>query len=191
MNAVEVVTSEGQERMLAIVEPARLDEVLELAGKWEIRATVVGRVTDTDRFRVFDGTFDALGAPGENPVPPIGDAAPAVSSDRAPVADVPVGSLGDGPLYHRRAERPAAQDALQADDPAPRLRAKFPAGSNLSGELLALLTTPTIADKTWVSRQYDHQLFLSTVAGPGSDAAVLRVKGTRKALPLATDGQAP
>ena len=106
------------------------------------------------------------------------------------MADVPVGSLGDGPLYHRRAERPAAQDALQADDPAPRLRAKFPAGSNLSGELLALLATPTIADKTWVSRQYDHQLFLSTVAGPGADAAVLRVKGTRKALALATDGKA-
>src|SRR5712671_3471880 len=190
MNAVEVMTSESQERMLAIVEPARLDEVLELARKWEIRATVVGRVTETDRFRVFDGTFDALGVPGENPVPPIGDAAPVVSSDRAPVADVPVGSLGDGPLYHRRSERPAAQDALQADDPAPRLRAKFPDGSNLSGELLSLLATPTIADKTWVSRQYDHQLFLSTVAGPGADAAVLRVKGTRKALALATDGKA-
>ena len=168
----------------------RLDEVLALARKWEIRATVVGRVTDTDRFRVFDGSFDALGVPGENPAPPIGDTAPAVSSDREPVADVPVGSLGDGPLYHRPTERPAAQDALLADDPAPRLRAKFPAGSNLSGELLALLATPTIADKTWVSRQYDHQLFLSTVAGPGADAAVLRVKGTPKALALATDGKA-
>ena len=67
MNAVEVMTSESQERMLAIVEPARLEEVLELARKWEIRATVVGRVTDTDRFRVFDGSFDALGVPGENP----------------------------------------------------------------------------------------------------------------------------
>ena len=190
MNAVEVMTSESQERMLAIVEPGRLEEVLELARKWEIRAMVVGRVTDTDRFRVFDGTFDALGVPGENATPPIGDTAPQVSSDREPVADVPVGSLGDGPLYHRPTERPAEQDALLADDPAPRLRAKFPAGSNLSGELLALLATPTIADKTWISRQYDHQLFLSTVAGPGADAAVLRVKGTRKALALATDGKA-
>jgi phosphoribosylformylglycinamidine synthase len=190
MNAVEVMTSESQERMLAIVEPDRLDDVLELARKWEIRAMVVGRVTDTDRFRVFDGTFDALGVPGENPAPPIGDTAPDVSSDREPVADVPVGSLGDGPLYHRPTARPAAQDALLADDPAPRLRAKFPAGSNLSSELLALLATPTIADKTWVSRQYDHQLFLSTVAGPGADAAVLRVKGTRKALALSTDGKA-
>src|SRR6478672_1975407 len=190
MNAVEVMTSESQERMLAIVEPAKLDEVLELARKWEIRAMVVGRVTDSDRFRVFDGTFDALGVPGENAAPPIGDTAPAVSSAREPMAAVPVGSLGDGPLYHRPTARPATQDALLADDPAPRLRAKFPAGSNLRGELLALLATPTIADKTWVSRQYDHQLFLSTVAGPGADAAVLRVKGTRKALALSTDGKA-
>jgi phosphoribosylformylglycinamidine synthase subunit PurL len=190
MNGVEVMTSESQERMLAIVEPEHLDAVLNLARKWEIRATVVGRVTDSDRFRVFDGVFDALGVPGENPAPPIGDSAPTVSSDRAPVADVPVGSLGDGPLYHRPVERPAEQDALAADDPAPRLRAKFANGADLSGELLALLATPTIADKTWVSRQYDHQLFLSTVAGPGADAAVLRVKGTTKALALATDGKA-
>src|SRR5438034_2856652 len=190
MNAVELMTSESQERMLAIVEPAQLDAVLDLARKWEIRATVVGRVTDTDRFRVYDGTFDALGVPGANPPPPHGDHVPAVSSDREPVADVPVGSLGDGPLYHRPAARPREQDALQADDPGPRLRAKFPTGADLNGELLAVLATPTIADKTWVSRQYDHQLFLSTVAGPGADAAVLRVMGTTKALALSTDGKA-
>jgi phosphoribosylformylglycinamidine synthase len=93
-------------------------------------------------------------------------------------------------VYRRPAVRPAAQDELQADDPAAKLRAKFGPGADLGPELLALLATPTIADKTWVSRQYDHQLFLSTVAGPGSDAAVLRVKGTKKALALATDGKA-
>jgi phosphoribosylformylglycinamidine (FGAM) synthase-like enzyme len=190
MNGVEVMTSESQERMLAIVEPERLAAVLALARKWEIRATVVGRVTDSERFRVFDGLFDALGVPGENPSPPIGDVPPTVSSDRSPVADVPVGSLGDGPLYHRPGVRPPDQDVLVSDDPAARLRAKFPAGADLGAELLALLATPTIADKTWVSRQYDHQLFLSTVAGPGADAAVLRVKGTAKALALATDGKA-
>ena len=190
MNGVEIMTSESQERMLAIVEPAQLDAVLDLARKWEIRATVVGRVTDSDRFRVFDGVFDALGVPGANPVPPIGDEVSSGSSDRAPLADVPVGSLGDGPLYHRPAARPDDLDSLLADDPAPRLRAKFGVGADLDGELLALLATPTIADKTWISRQYDHQLFLSTVAGPGADAAVLRVKGTAKALALATDGKA-
>jgi phosphoribosylformylglycinamidine synthase len=190
MNPVEVLTSESQERMLAIVTPEHLDAVLEVARRWEVRATVVGRVTDTARFRVFDGTFDALGVPGENPSSPPGEAAPVVSSDHAPVADVPVGSLGDGPLYRRARTRPAYLDELHADDPAPKLRAKFGPGTDLGPELLALLATPTIADKTWVSRQYDHQLFLNTVIGPGGDAALLRIKGTNKALACSTDGKA-
>jgi phosphoribosylformylglycinamidine synthase subunit PurL len=189
MNPVEVMTSESQERMLAIVEPPKLDAVLALARRWEIRATVVGRVTDTARFRVYDGLFDAVGVPGENPRAAAEDA-PVVSSDAPPMADVPVESLGDGPLYRRPAARPRTQDALQAADPRAQLRDKFPAGADLSGELLALLATPTIADKTWVSRQYDHQLFLHTVVGPGGDAAVLRVKDSSKGLVLATDGKA-
>src|SRR5690242_10235280 len=188
MNAVEVRTSESQERMLAIVEPEHLDAVLELARRWEVRAMVVGRVTDTGRFRIFDRTFDALGVPGDSTVRD-GDAPPP-SSDRAPIADVPVGSLGDGPVYHREVRRPEWQGELQADDPRALLAARFPRGTDLGDELLALLATPTIADKTWVSRQYDHQLFLNTVVGPGGDAAVLRLKGTRNALALSTDGKA-
>src|SRR5262249_11073072 len=70
MNAVEVMTSESQERMLAIVEPGRLAEVLALCERWEIRAAVIGRVTDTARFRVFDGLFDSLGVPGAHGAPP-------------------------------------------------------------------------------------------------------------------------
>jgi phosphoribosylformylglycinamidine synthase len=189
MSAVEVMTSESQERMLAIVEPRHLDELLALCDRWEIRASVVGRVTDSQRFRVFDGTFDALGVPGANPAPPRGDARPAVSSDREPEADVPIDSLGEGPRYDRPHTRPAAQDALVAADPWPALAQRFPDGTDLSDELLALLATPTIADKSWVWRQYDHQLFLNTVVGPGADAAVLRLKGTPRALAIATDGK--
>ncbi len=106
------------------------------------------------------------------------------------LADIPCASLGDGPVYDRPLARPEGQDALQAADPAGALLAEFPDGVDLSGELLALLATPTIADKSWVWHQYDHQLFLNTVAGPGSDAAVLRLKGTDRALALATDGKA-
>jgi phosphoribosylformylglycinamidine synthase len=176
MSAVEVMTSESQERMLVIVQPDDLAEVLGLCERWEIDASVVGRVTESRRFRVYDGAFDEHGR---------GD----TSNDIQPLADVPVESLGDGPLYDRPRARPAGQDALQAADPAPELAARFPAGSDLSGELLALLATPTIADKSWVWRQYDHQLFLNTVAGPGADAAVLRLKGTDRALALTTDGK--
>jgi phosphoribosylformylglycinamidine synthase len=172
MNPVEVMTSESQERMLAIVRPEDVDEVLGLCARWEIRASVVGRVTDSGRFRVFDGIFDQTGGlPTEA------------------LADVPCGSLGDGPVYERPLARPAEQDALQAADPATVLLERFPDGVDLGLELLALLGTPTIADKSWVWHQYDHQLFLNTVVGPGGDATVLRLKGTRRALALATDGK--
>ena len=170
MSAVEVMTSESQERMLVIVQPDDLAEVLGLCERWEIDAAVVGHVTGSRRFRVFDGVFDGAG-------------------EAEALADVPVESLGDGPLYDRPRARPAGQDALQAADPAPELAARFPAGADVGGELLALLATPTIADKSWVWRQYDHQLFLNTVAGPGADAAVLRLKDTDRALAMSTDGK--
>ena len=178
MNGVEVMTSESQERMLAIVTPANLDAVLDLCRRWEIRASVIGRVTDTARFRVYDGLFDAVGVPGGNPPVPRGDAPPARSSDVQPVADVPVASLGDGPVYDRPATAPPDRAALHADDPASVLAPRFPSGTDLSGELLAVLASPNIADKSWVYRQYDHQLFLNTVVAPGGDASVLRLKGT-------------
>ena len=190
MNAVEMMTSESQERMLAIVEPAQLDAVLELARKWEIRATVVGRVTDSDRFRVFDGMFDALGVPGENPrrrsATPRRRSRP--TARRSPTCRSAASATGRSTTGRRRARpsRTRCWPTIPRRGCAPSSRS----APISSGELLALLATPTIADKTWVSRQYDHQLFLSTVAGPGADAAVLRVKGTTKALALATDGKA-
>jgi phosphoribosylformylglycinamidine synthase subunit PurL len=190
MTPVEIMTSESQERMLAIVRPDDLDEVLALCGRFEVDASVVGRVTDTSRFRVYEGLFDAIGVPGRNARPAAGDGAVALSSDVAPIADVPAGGLGDGPDYDRPTARPADQDGRERDDPWPGLATRFPDGADLSDELLALLATPTIADKSWVWRQYDHQLFLNTVVGPGGDAAVLRIKGSRNGLALATDGKA-
>ncbi len=190
MNGVEVMTSESQERMLAIVTPANLDAVLDLCRRWEIRASVIGRVTDTARFRVYDGLFDAVGVPGANPPVPRGDVPPVLSSDAPPLADVPVESLGDGPVYDRPRTAPRDRADVEADDPAPTLAERFPDGADLSDELLALLATPTIADKSWVYRQYDHQLFLNTVVKPGGDASVLRLKGTSRGLALTTDGKA-
>ena len=190
MNPVEVMTSESQERMLAIVTPENLEAVLDLCARWEVRATVVGRVTDTARFRVFDGLFDALGVPGENPPSPRGDVPIPLSSDREPIADVPVESLGDGPVYRRPLAPPTDLATRQSADPAVEVARRFPVGTDLSAELLGLLASPNIGDKSTVYRQYDHQLFLNTVVGPGGDAAVLRLKGTRRALALTTDGKA-
>jgi phosphoribosylformylglycinamidine synthase subunit PurL len=208
MNAVEVMTSESQERMLAIVEPEHLEAVVALCERWEISATVVGRVTDSGRFRIFDGLFDTIGVPGSNPPVPRADAPPKANdrgaglrrSEPGPerpgsegpesgmLADIPCESLGHGPVYTRPIERPASQDALNAADPWAELAPRFAPGVDLADEFLALLATPTIADKSWVWRQYDHQLFLNTVVGPGGDAAVLRLKGTPRALAISTDG---
>jgi phosphoribosylformylglycinamidine synthase II len=151
MEPWEVMISESQERMLAIVTPDDLQQVLDLCERWEVQATVIGTVTTTGRYRVYDG--DEL------------------------VADLPGDALGDGPTYERPvAPRPAAKPApAPPADPAAFLLSK-------------------LVDTSWVSSQYDSQLFLNTVAGPGSDAAVLRLKhpttgvDTGRGLAVTTDG---
>jgi phosphoribosylformylglycinamidine synthase len=160
----EVMTSESQERMLAIVTPDDLARVQELCAKWEVRAAVVGRVTEAPegapgRLRILDG-FDG---------PVLGDV-PAVALSE------------DAPLYHRPIARPVDQDARLADDPG-----ALAAPSDCGHDVLALL-----ADPTWVYRQYDHQLFLNTVEGPGGDSAVLRLAApglpaSERGLALTTD----
>ena len=92
------------------------------------------------------------------------------------------------PTFRSRASATGRSTGARSRAPTRRTRCRRPIrtrrcarssrpGVDLTGELLALLATPTIADKTWISRQYDHQLFLNTVNGPGSNAAVLRVRG--------------
>ena len=159
MVPAEIMTSESQERMLAIVEPADLDKVLAVCRRWEVQATVVGTVTTGGRLRILDG--------------PGGEV----------LADVPAGTLhDDAPRYRRAMQPPADLDARRADDPS-----GLPAPDDCGAALLDML-----ADTSWIWTQYDHQLFLNTVEGPGGDAAVLRVKApglpaTRRAIALTTD----
>jgi phosphoribosylformylglycinamidine synthase len=154
MEPWEVMISESQERMLAIVTPDDLDQVFEVCRRWEVQATVIGKVTGSGRLRVVDGFGGEV------------------------LADMPAESLGDGPLYHRPLAAPPARPAGTAPtvaDPA------------------AALLEP-LMDTTWVSSQYDSQLFLNTVEGPGGDAAVLRLKhpttgaDTGRGLAVTTDG---
>jgi phosphoribosylformylglycinamidine synthase len=141
--------------MLSIIEPQHLDEVMAIAARWEVRASVIGTVTGTGRLRVLD-RFDG-----------------------AVLADVPAKSLeDDAPRYDR------PQEAQPVRVPG----AVAPSGT-APNALLAML-----ADTSWVWSQYDHQLFLNTVVGPGGDATVLRLKDpttgvdTGRGLALSTDG---
>ncbi|MHB1488582.1 MAG: phosphoribosylformylglycinamidine synthase subunit PurL [Acidimicrobiales bacterium] len=165
MEPFEVMTSESQERMLAIVEPEVLDQILEVCARWEVNAAVVGRVTEAPD-----------GAPGRLRI--------RNGWDGEVLADVPASSLADdGPVYHRRMAPPDDLAARWADRPE-ALVPPQDCGADLVGMLV---------DPSWVFRQYDHQLFLNTVESPGADAAVLRLAApglpaTGKGLALSTDG---
>ena len=158
----EIMTSESQERMLAIIAPENLDAVSALCAKWEVRASVVGRVVEP----VLDDEGNAVGMLRIRN-----------GFDGEILANVPAKSLADeAPLYDRPRERPSTLDAVLADDPT----LDEPEGS-ANDDLLDLLVDPA-----WVYRQYDSQLFLNTVVGPGRDAALLRLAGP--GLPHSTRG---
>ena len=103
------------------------------------------------------------------------------------VVDIPPASAADGPVYHRPLARPASQDALAAGDPAALPR---PAdGARLRADLLALLGSPGLADKSWVTDQYDRYVRGDTVLAMPDDAGLLRVdEETGLGIALATDG---
>ena len=161
LGPAEILMSESQERMMAVVGPARVDRFLEVCAKWEIRAAVIGEVTGTGRL--------VMTWHGET------------------VVDIPPGSAADGPVYHRPAGRGADQAALAADDPAALPR---PAdGAALRADLLALVGSPGLADKSWVTDQYDRYVRGDTVLAMPEDGGLLRVDpATGLGIALATDG---
>ena len=166
MEPWEVMTSESQERMLAIVTPESLPMVIELCGRWEVAATVIGRVTEPD--------YDEAGEP-------VGMLR--LHAGGAVVGEVPAASLADeAPLYERPLVEPANRAARAAIDPSASVE-----DIDIADALLSLLLDPIP-----VYRQYDHQLFLNTVIGPGADAALLRLAGpglpaSSRGMSLSTD----
>jgi phosphoribosylformylglycinamidine synthase len=157
----EILMSESQERMMAVVEPGRVDQFLGVCAKWDVRSAVIGEVTDTGRL--------VMTWHGE------------------PVVDIPPGSAADGPVYHRPVARPRAQDALAAGGPAALPR---PAdGAGLRADLLALLGSEGLADKSWVTDQYDRYVRGDTVLAMPEDGGLIRVdEATGLGIALATDG---
>ena len=159
MSPYEIMLSESQERMLLVAEKGREQEVLDVFKKWGLDATVVGEVK-----------------PGGLVI---------VKDHGKIVAEIPAHPLAEeGPVYNRPIAAPALRNETAKDWFA------FAAErSDLTENFKKLLASPTIASKRWITEQYDTMVRTNTLAGPGaSDAAVVRLKGTQRALALATDG---
>ncbi|MDO8964107.1 MAG: phosphoribosylformylglycinamidine synthase subunit PurL [Coriobacteriia bacterium] len=160
MKPFEYMVSESQERMLAVVTPEKLEAARAVCTKWGLRSTVIGEVTGTGRFVVREG--DEV------------------------VADMPASTLAhDAPIYDPAMTRPAYLDEVQAFDPATLEHPTDPA--ELADMLCDLLASPNIASREWIYRQYDHQVMLNTLVLPGSDAAVLRIADTGRAIAVSSD----
>ncbi|MCW2846111.1 MAG: purL [Marmoricola sp.] len=157
----EILMSESQERMMAVVEPADVAAFLAICEKWEVDATVIGEVTDGDHLQIDWH--------GER------------------VVDVPPRSVAhDGPTYHRPFARPADQDDLQADG-AERL-ARPATGDELRETLLRLVASPNLCDKSWVTDQYDRYVQGNTVLAQPSDSGMVRVDtDTNLGVAVSTD----
>jgi len=186
LGPAEILMSESQERMMAIVAPENVATFLAVCAKWDVQATIIGEVTDTGRLEM---TWH-----GEQ------------------VVDIPPASAADeGPVYDRPSRRPDSQDALIADDPARLMLAGSAeqdgpvdagagptgagqagagrAGARLRAELLTLLGSPDAGDKTWVTEQYDSYVRGDTVLAMPHDAGLLRIdEATGLGVALATDG---
>lgn len=157
MTPYEIMLSESQERMLIIVKKGREDEVKRIFDKWDLPWAQIGEVTDTGKMVVRFGG--------------------------KVVADLPAAILAnEAPIYHREFREPAYLKAVREFT-----LANLPDSKNPLAELKQLLAVPTIASKNWVYRQYDHMVRDGSVVCPGSDAAVIRIKGD--SLPVSKDGE--
>jgi phosphoribosylformylglycinamidine synthase len=173
MEPFEVMISESQERMLAIVRPERLEDVLAVCRRWDLPAAVIGRVTSEPLVRIVRG---GLGADGE-PAPGARE-----------LARIPASALTSDAIVHQRV---AAAPTRRRHAPAPGealLSVGLPErGVDPAVVLQALLGHPNLASRAWVTSQYDSTVGASTVEGSEHGAAVLRVPGTRSGLAMATD----
>ena len=160
----EILMSESQERMCAIVEPVHLDRFLEICAKWDVTVTVIGEVTSGDRL--------VIEWHGET------------------IVDVPPRTVAhEGPVYERPYARPSWQDALQADAPTPERLARPSTPAELRDTLLRMVASPNLASKTWVTSQYDKYVQGNTVLAQPEDSGMVRIdEVTGLGIALATDG---
>ncbi|MEK8130952.1 phosphoribosylformylglycinamidine synthase subunit PurL [Paenibacillus filicis] len=157
MTPYEMMLSESQERMLFVVKPEHEEQARAIFARWGLDCPKVGKVTDDGNLKLFHN--------GEL------------------VADMPVTALVDEcPMYHKPSAVPAYYEANASVDTA-----AYPEITDLNDALLKVLASPTVASKEWVYNQYDYMVRTSTAVQPGSDAAVVTIRGSRKALSMSTD----
>jgi len=160
MTAYEMLLSESQERMLIVAHKDREQEVLDIYEKWDLHAVVIGEVTETGNVEY---------------------------SHKGEIkASIPADSLvlgGGAPVYQRETSLPTYLEKRHSFD-----FSTLPEETNYQESLLKLLQSPNVASKRWIYEQYDHMVRTNTIVGPGpSDAGVIRLKGTKKALVVKTD----
>ncbi|MFH5821780.1 phosphoribosylformylglycinamidine synthase subunit PurL [Georgenia sp. AZ-5] len=161
LTAGEILMSESQERMMAVVRPEKLEELLAITARWDVETAVIGEVTGTGRL-----TIDHHGHR-------------IVDVDPRTVAH-------EGPVYDRPYARPAWQDELNADGAARLPRPATP--EELRAQLLALVASPNLASKSWVTDQYDRYVQGNTALAQPDDAGVVRVdEATGLGVALSTD----
>ena len=157
----EILMSESQERMMAVVSPMQLDGFMVVCNKWDVEAVVIGEVNDSGRLTIEWH--------GEQ------------------VVDVPPKTVAhEGPVYERPFARPTWQDALQADSPDSLPRPE--SGEELRSTLLRLLASPNLASKSWVTDQYDRYVLGNTVLAQPEDSGVVRISDDGSGVAVSTDG---
>jgi phosphoribosylformylglycinamidine synthase subunit PurL len=157
----EILMSESQERMMAVVEPRAVEPFLATCRKWDVDATVVGEVTETGRLVIeWHGEV---------------------------IVDVPPRTVAhEGPVYERPYARPGWQDALQADTAGSLSRPQT--GAELRATTIRMVGSPNLCDKSWITDQYDRYVLGNTVLAQPEDGGVVRVdEQTNLGIALATD----
>ena len=159
MTAYEMLLSESQERMLIVAKSGREKEVVDVFKKWDLDAVVIGKVVEGNRLRVFhNGNLEA---------------------------DIPVDTVTDAaPKYNR----PMDDAKFQIPNSKFQIEDRKPKTEDLNEALKILLAAPNICSKRWVYEQYDHMVRTNTAILPGADAAVVRIKETRRAVSMCLDG---
>ena len=157
MTPYEVMLSESQERMLLVVQKGKQEVAEKIFRKWALDFAVIGEVTDSQRLKVIE--------------------------NGKPAVDLPIKPItNEAPLYRRPYKKPIYLRKVNK----PRL-SSLPIPNDMNAVLLRLISSPNLSNKRWIYEQYDYMVRTNTIVAPGSDAAIIRIKGTDKAVALTSN----